>query len=341
MAAVRAARPSIPTATSRSHVNSASPSLRFEHALVVPAHDLGVAAVRDEGEPVAAERERALVVLHRRRDDALGKAQEALVEGTCLHPHALDEIDDLLEHVLRVAPPAELVQALDDLPVPGGAVRLDSDAAKHLRVLLRRRHIDRAGSREPMAVRDAARRDPFDVHAHRLVAELCAEPAHGARESEVRAPAHGASEPKLCDDRGEPLREHLDDGPTRHRDAEEAVAYLELLRGDAVTPREPCGSALSQVLRRPLQPLVGRSPGKLVDEERESARTEIEVARPRREVAQREVRELNARLAAGGRRQLLGPDLKQERRHRPPAPGRAERRRARGCGRGRYTRPAR
>ena len=70
----------------------------LEHALVAGADELGVAAVGDEREPGAAEREVALMRLHGGDDHALGQLEEPLVELAVEHVRPLDQVHDLLEH---------------------------------------------------------------------------------------------------------------------------------------------------------------------------------------------------------------------------------------------------
>src|SRR5207244_1608355 len=88
----------------------------LEHTLVTGPYDLGIAALRDERKPVPAEREVALVRLHRGLHDAHGQLQEPLVEGPFEHDRPLDEMDDLLEYVGRVRPAVR--QPFDDSAPP-------------------------------------------------------------------------------------------------------------------------------------------------------------------------------------------------------------------------------
>src|SRR5204863_9344363 len=66
---------------------------RLEHLRVAGRDDVGLAAVRDQREAVALDREVALVRLHRRHDHALRKLKEALVEAAVKHNRLLDEVD--------------------------------------------------------------------------------------------------------------------------------------------------------------------------------------------------------------------------------------------------------
>ena len=108
----------------------------LEHALVAADHERRIAAVGDEGEAGAREREVALVGLHRRLDHPRRQREEALVEAALQHDRALDEVDDLVELPERVAP--AFGQPRDDLPPALGRVRLDAVRPQRLGVALRR-----------------------------------------------------------------------------------------------------------------------------------------------------------------------------------------------------------
>ena len=184
-------------------MNDASSSRPGEHALVSARDQLGLAAVRDEREPVAAEREVALVRLHRGRDDALGELQEPLVEAALEHGRPFVQVDDLAEHARVRVVEAERGEPVADRLLAHRLVGLDPGAAQRLRVRVRRGDLDLAGG-EPVAVGDAARRDSFDVDGDRLGVELHAEPADRARKAQpARDPDHRLAE-------REPAHERLD-----------------------------------------------------------------------------------------------------------------------------------
>ena len=106
----------------------------LEDADVARPDDGRVAAVRDERKGRAAEREVALVGLHRGHDHSFGQREKALVEAPLEDDRALGEVDDLVEDARRIAPAADPIELGDDRPSPLGCVGLDSRAAQHLRV---------------------------------------------------------------------------------------------------------------------------------------------------------------------------------------------------------------
>src|SRR5205807_2408123 len=107
---------------------------RLEDLGVAGGDDIRLAAVRDYGETRAAEREVALVRLHRRLDHAPRQREVALVEAALEHERLLDEVDHLLEHVAGVAPALKRVQPLDDRPPATRAVGIDTRREQRLRI---------------------------------------------------------------------------------------------------------------------------------------------------------------------------------------------------------------
>ena len=75
---------------------------------------------------------------------------------------------------------------------------------------------------------------------------------------------------------GELLGQRLRDGPTRHDDAQEAVAQLEILLVDALLAGETRRRLLAQVLGRPLHPTIRLALGDRGHEESEPARPDID-----------------------------------------------------------------
>src|SRR5581483_11498748 len=75
-----------------------------------------------------------------------------------------------------------------------------------------------------------------------------------------------------------------------------------------------------EVLRRALDPFVGRALGHIGEEGRNSPRTDEHPVRTSSELALDQHRELRLGFPASAGRELLAADLKQQRRHRPPAP---------------------
>ena len=152
------------------------------------SHGVRVAAVRDEGEAVLAERKRADVVLDRRLDDPARQLQVALVEPAFDHDRLLDEEDDLAQDAVRVGPAAEIVQRVDDLLAPLQRVGLDVGLAQRVEVRRGVRDVDLAG-REAMPVGaladDLGRVDQRERPANRpRKANSVAVPAHRLREGE-------------------------------------------------------------------------------------------------------------------------------------------------------------
>ena len=159
----------------------------LEHALVPGSHELGVAAVRDEREAVAAEREVALVRLHRGHDHALGQLEEALVER-CPRARSRSRPGRRPPRARRrIAPAAERVEPRDDLR--GAAPRRPARRLRRAAARRTRRacgDLDRA-VRE--AVPEATSRRPT-VSA----SSFAQEPAHGPREADAaRRPSASTS----------------------------------------------------------------------------------------------------------------------------------------------------
>ena len=258
----------------------------LEHRDVAGEDGRRVAAVGDDGEAVAAEREVALVRLHRRFDHAPRQPQEALVEGRVEHERALDQVHDLVELAERVAPVAVLGQPLLDRPPPLALVGLDAGRANRARV--RPRALDRHGAvAEPVAVRRRSGGDSFELDRDGLVVQLRAEPAHRPREAERRPPAHRLPELEPAHDRGEPLRQRIPHVLAGHGHPEEAVALLQRLRLDAVPLREARRGLLPQRHGRALHPLVGRPFRQALDEDDEPPRPYPDLCRRPSELAPR------------------------------------------------------
>ena len=200
------------------------------------ADGVGIAAVRDEREPVAAEREIALVRLHRGHDHALGQREEALVERPRLHARALDQMDDLPELSERIRPLPHLVEALADRALPLGGVRLDSCLAQDALVVVGARYLDLPGG-EAMAEGDGP------VAGDRLRVEPREPPAHRPRVAEpALVPAHRLREGEPAQDRVQTLGENVAQRLSRNGDPEKAVSFLELVGGNPVALRESRGA---------------------------------------------------------------------------------------------------
>ena len=243
----------------------------------------------------------------------------------------LDQVDDLGQHGIRVAPLAERVQTGHDRRSPLLGVGLDVRGAQCVRDTRPRPDLDRLGE-EPVAVRALAD-DPRRVE-HREP------PAHGTRKAKALVvPAHRLREPEGADELLHLRGEHLGQRLARDRDPEETVALLELVRRDAVALREPGRGLVPHRHRRAFHPLVGRLRRDVVREHGQTARRDQDPGRLHAQDAAGELGQLALCLPAGGRGQLLAADLNQERRHRLQR--RAERSCARACGRGRCRRPVR
>ena len=259
---VRSASPSIPIATSRSNVNSASSSRPREHELVAGAHDIGVAAVGDEREAVAAEREVALVRLHRRDDHALGQLQEALVERAlrARRPSRRGRRPRRACRAGRSTARARRARPRSARTERHGPARRRRRAA--LEVALRRRRSRPARD----ASRGARRRcpplgTPSSGDLDGRVVELRAEPANRPREPEPGAPRHRLRELEPAHDRREALGEHLLDRAPRHLEPEEAVAHRQLVdrrRRSASRNRPRPGRAGSRAGPSPTRPRSAR-----------------------------------------------------------------------------------
>ena len=297
-----------------------------------PAADrVRVPPVGDEREAVASEREGADVVLDRRLDDAARQLEVRLVEAAVEDDRRLDEVHDLGQDAVRVGPLPEPVERPDDLRPALLAVGLDARRPQSLRIPGRVGDLDRPG-REAVTVRtltdDPRRVQHREAPPHRPgEARAALVPAHRLREGEA---PH-----ELVHLGGHDLGERL----PGHRHAEEAVALLELVHGDAVSLREARRGLVPHRDGRPLHPLVGRLLRDVVHEHRQPARCDEDPTRLDSEHPPDEQWKLTLRLAARGRGQLLTADLNQERRHRLPRT--AGQSGARACGRARCRRRAR
>ena len=334
----------MPTATSRSKVNSASSSR--------PLRTNSFPARTTSGSPPFATNANRLPPSGKYRwCDCIvvtitrsGSRRNRSSNDALLHARPLDEVHDLVQLAERVAPRAERVEAGDDLLEANRAVGLDARRTQRWEVVAGGGDLDGARMRLAVPVRDAPARHALEGDVDRLVVELGEEPAHGPREPEARAPRHRLAELQAGDDGREALGQHLRDRPPWHLQPQEPVADGQVVDRRAVALREPCGGAVAQGLGRALDPLVGRSLRKTRGKG-EATRPDEERVGDRAEVLAREVRELQPGLHARGCGQLLAADLKQQRRHAPlPLPaaarGTAARPTARDCGHGRCTRRA-
>ena len=208
----------------------------LQHALVPGPDDTGVAAVRDEGEAGAAEREVALMGLHRGHDHAFRQVEEALVEAPLENERRLDEIHHLLQDPGRVPPLAGRVEALDDQSAPLRRVGLDLCFTQDGLVSRGLRYLDRAGD-EAMAVGDAARGDRLRADLDRLCVQLRADPPDRPREAEVElaVPDHGLAGGEASHDLPEPLAER----GRRLAAPDVVVANRQLVDAEAEPPGEP------------------------------------------------------------------------------------------------------
>ncbi|MFN8186781.1 MAG: hypothetical protein U0R69_06865 [Gaiellales bacterium] len=320
----------------------------LEHALVARAHELRVTPVGNEREASRAEREVALMGLHRGRHDPLRKGQVALVVGPDEDERALDEEDDLLDHVPRVAPFTDPVESLDDRTATLLGVGLDTGRPRHRQVRGRVRHVDSARA-EAVAERVAARGHPVDLDRDRPLVELRAQPPDRSGKAQAPGePLHRLPEREAANHLAQAGREDVGQLDARKDAPDVTAAALQLVHGEPEAPGEPlcCLRGLPvlaerDALRGAAAELVRGALGKLRYEHGEPARADQDGRGSGAEVPLAEVGKLLPRLAAGTGRELLAPDLKQQGRHRSPSRRRAARRGARGCGRGRCRTPAR
>src|SRR5919201_3844485 len=94
-----------------------------------------------------------------------------------------------------------------------------------------------------------------------------------------------------------------------------AVAHLEVVDTDPLLACKPFRCLVAKPLGRPLDPLIWLAFGSLLAQEDETTGRRIRLAA---EDGQPRLAHALERLAAGGGRELLAPDLKQERRQGPP-----------------------
>ena len=293
----------------------------LEHAHVPAADDLRVARVRDDRDPAPAEREVALVRLHRGDDHALGQLEELLVERGVQDVRPLDQVDDLVELAARVLPPADRVERGDDLLAAHVGVRLHARLAQRRLVPARGRDLDLARMDPAMPERVRAGRDAVERHVHRGGAQLREQPAHGPREAERPLPVHfidlvNARPRTICGSRSGSVSAIASPAHVRPH---VAVAPLQLLDRDARTAREPLGGlrrlALlveGDPLGRPALVLIRSALRQVVDDHHQPPRPDVDVVRLGAEHAPRELGQLRRGLAAGKRRQLLAADLEDE-----------------------------
>ncbi len=290
---------------------------------------LRLTTVGDDREACASEWEVPLMRLHCDDDHPLGQAEEALVEVALEDGRALDEMHDLVELPEWVRPVSETIEPLLDQAPPLRLVRLDARGSDRLEVRSGRGDLHNARA-EAVPVRHPSRGDAVETDLHGLVVELRAQPANRTGEADVLTPRHRLRELEPTDERSEALRKHRGDLTARNRDTEEAVALLEHVCLDAVSTGESGRSALAQVNRRALYPLVGRSAGQVVHDDHEAPRPYEHMSRRGAEVGLSERRQLSLRLPARRGWKLLAADLKQQTRHsRKPPPRARARRRAR------------
>ena len=286
----------------------------LEHADVARHDQLRLAASRDEREAVAAEREIALVRLHRRVDHATRKPEERLVERRFEHDRPLGHVHDLVELSQRVVRGPELVEPLDDPPAPLVLVGLDACRAQRIEISSGVGDLDSAGD-EPAPERRLA--------GDRLAVELDEHPADGAREAPaVVAPPHRLREGKPEDELVELLLHDLGQRPPGQLDAEPAVALLERAWCNAVLAREAFLRRVRRARRRTGDPGRRRLGGRVLDEEGDAAGRDEDLRRLEPEGCAHVVAELGLGLVAGRGRKLLAADLNQQARHRA-SPGRA------------------
>ena len=329
----RSARASIPTLTSRSNVNEASSS-RPPTTFSTPAADrVRVAAVRDEGEPVASEREGPNVVLDRRLDDAARELEIALVEAA-----VEDDAATRRGTRPRRGRRAGRVQPPSPSSAPTICLRRSSLSGSTSAA--------RSASAYPAAsaisIGPDEKRCPYERSPTiRVELSIAQPPAHRPRKAQAAVvPAHR-------------LRER--EAPRRAASTCSGSTSASGFPATA-TPRKPSRSSSSSTAtpwrfakpgrglvphrdRRPLHPLVRRLLRHVLREHGEPARRHEHPARLDSASTPRQLRQLPFRLAARRRGQLLAADLNQERRHRSPR--RAGRSGARACGRARCRRPAR
>ena len=232
----------------------------LEHAHVPAADDLRVARVRDDRDPPPAEREVALVRLHRGDDHALGQLEELLVERGVEDVRPLDQVDDLVELAGRGPPtrrsrrarrrsPARRTSASGSTPALRSAVSyLPADAT-----------FTSPGWIQRCPYECAPDGHAVERHVHRGGAQLREQPAHGPREAErpLPAPLHRLGEREAAHDLRQPLGQRVRDrlagarAPTRGRRAAPAPRPRRPRR--ARTPRRP-SSACRPRRRRPARP---------------------------------------------------------------------------------------
>ena len=107
----------------------------------------------------------------------------------------------------------------------------------------------------------------------RLVVELRQQPAHRPREAHARiVPAHRLREREAADDPVDLLGEDRAQLASRDRDAEEAVAHLELLHAYAVLLGEAGCRPVTEALGWSLDPLVLGSLGQILGKEADPSR---------------------------------------------------------------------
>ena len=332
----------MPRATSRSKVKRASSS-RLSSTCTWPARTMsGVAAVGDDREPVPAEREVALVRLHGGHDHALaaarGSARRTSPRGrTAARPGARPR---RASRRGRSSSPSAS-SAVDDrrrrTAASGSTPALRSDV--HVFAGVRDRHAP-GWKRCPNETRP--RLEPFERDATVSLSSLASEPADGTRETEaVRLPDHRLAEGEAAHDCGS-RSGSASATARRARDAEDAVALLELLADDdragARNPRRAFVGA-----RRaggPLTHCVGAvALGQLLDEDREPPRTDVDV---RRLGAEQRARQAPAAAPRPrGRRRPAAPRSRSRSSRSGLASSpmlldvQTRHRRARGCGRGR------
>ena len=310
-----------------------------DDALVARDHRLGRVGPRvgDEAEvrprtPLGREqREVPLVALHDRDDHAVGEIEEPLRERAAQHGRPLREVHDLAHDPRRIGPAGMRGEpVLDRLAAP---ICIGHHEGPGQLALVRARvgQLDLA-AQEAVAARRAPRADAAELDLDDVAAVQADEPADRACEAQLlAAPAHVLRERETLDETVDDLGQHLRGGSRIGVDLgeHEPVAAHERARRHVVPPREAraggrrlaVGPEGHRLRRAAVHETIGRLGHRHVlcddrdaprrDERPDGARGEA----PLEEQALDEWRGLRQRRLARVRRQLLAPDLDEERAH--------------------------